>query len=135
VRAAFAGVLLFLIGCLPARSCIEPPQLSTEDQRTIAVNLIAKFSAIPVSPGVDAQFGAIAKETFATLSDTNAAYLITLRAAECFSKDGKWGQAVAARMLLDLETEWKLRTGQQSLESHPQAPEVKAILQNVEGGK
>lgn len=107
MRASLALVLL--TGCLPARPCIEPPPSSSQETRDLVLGLSAKFSAIPVSPSVEADFKQAVNVTYAQLNDVNASYLIALQAAYCFQREGKFGEEVARRILLDLEADWKAR--------------------------
>jgi hypothetical protein len=125
MKAAIALVLLG--GCL-AQPCIQPPPTSSQQQRDVIVGLAAKFSAIPVSPTLSTDFKDVVNTVYAQLNDVNTAYYIGLQAALCYSREGKWGQDVASKILKDLEDDWKARSGQKSLDAHPQAAEIKAAI-------
>lgn len=101
--------LLILAGCFPSRPCIEPPPSSSQETRDIVLGLSAKFSAIPISPTVEAEFRQAVNVAYQQLNDVNAGYFIALQAAYCFQREGKFGEEIARRILLDLEADWKAR--------------------------
>lgn len=119
--------IVLILGC-SSTPCILPPPTSTQAQKDIIVALAAKFSAIPISPTLSTDFKNIVDTAYAQLNDVNTAYYIGLQAALCYSREGKWGQDVAQRILLDLEADWKQRSGHASLDAHPQAAQIKAAI-------
>lgn len=131
MRAGILSIVL-LSGCF-SQPCITPPPMSTMQQRDIALKLAAQFPSVPVGGDVETHFMATSSAAFEQLSDDNAAYFMSLQAIQCYLREGRAGQLIAIRLSRDLQKKWQDRTGAQSVEAHPQAPEVKAIIQSVEG--
>lgn len=121
-----AAILLVLGGCI-STPCFTPPPTSTQEQREILLKASAAITALPVTPSLETDFKNAVNTTYVSLNDDNTAYFMAAQLALCFAKEGKWGQAVAARILLDLEAQWKARTGASSVNQHPQADQMKAI--------
>jgi hypothetical protein len=117
-------------GCLTT-PCLTPPPTSTQQQRDIIVGLSAKFDAIPVSPTLKTDFKQVVNTAYAQLNDVNTAYFIGLQAALCFADHGKWGKDVAAEILRDLRADWMARSGNKSIDAHPQADQIKAMTATV----
>lgn len=126
----FVAVAFLLAGCA-SQPCFTPPPTSSSQQKEIMVKLAAQFSAIPVSPSIETDFKNQVNVTYAALSDDNQAYWMAANLALCFSEKGKWGQAVAARILLDLEAQWMAKKGTTSAADHPQAAAITQIHQAV----
>lgn len=129
MRICFA--LLLLAGSCMSQPCFTPPPTSSSQQREIMVKLAAQITAIPVSPSIESDFKAQVNTAYATLSDDNATYFMAAQLALCFAEKGKWGKDVAARILLDLEAQWKAKTGATSVAAHPQAAAITQIHQAV----
>lgn len=117
-------------GCI-STPCLTPPPTSTQQQRDIIVGLSAKFDAIPISPTLQTDFKQVVNTAYAQLNDVNTAYYIGLQAALCFSDKGKWGKEVAGEILRDLKADWMARSGNKSIDAHPQADQIKAMMSTV----
>ena len=103
---AFLG--LFLAGCV-SQPCFTPPPVSTQQQRDILIKAAATIQGLPVGPSLESDFKNMVATTYVSLNDDNATYFMAAQLALCFAKEGKWGQQVADRILLDLEADWKAR--------------------------
>lgn len=113
-------------GCIDT-PCFTPPPTSTQAQREIMVKAAAAITALPVTPSLETDFKAQVNQTYAALSNDDATYFMAAQLALCFAEKGKWGRDVASRILLDLEVQWKARTGAASVDQHPQADQIKAV--------
>ncbi|QJE97737.1 hypothetical protein [Luteolibacter luteus] len=71
-----------------AESCIVAPQLETKIANDEAVKLITKFEQQVINGSGDASrnFQTVTAETFQKLDNKTAAFLIGMRAADCFLK-------------------------------------------------
>jgi hypothetical protein len=123
--------LVLLAGCA-TQPCIQPPPTSTQETRDIIIGLSAKFSAIPVSPTLQTDFKQTVNTVYQQLNDVNTAYYVAFQAAYCFAKEGKFGQEIARQILKDLEDDWKKRSGNTTVDQHPQALEIKAGTQAIQ---
>ena len=124
-------ILLLLAGC-SSQPCIQPPPTSTQETRDIVIGLSAKFAAIPVSPTLQADFKRTVNTVYQQLNDVNTAYYVAFQAAFCFAKEGKFGQEIARQILLDLEADWKARSGKTTVDQHPQALEIKTGTEAIQ---
>jgi hypothetical protein len=129
-----ALVLLVLGGCV-STPCFTPPPTSTQEQHEILLKAAAAITAIPVTPSLETDFKNAINTTYVSLNDDNTTYFMAANLALCFAKEGKWGQGVAARILIDLEAQWKAKTGASSVDQHPQADQVRAIQKAVSSDK
>jgi hypothetical protein len=96
------------------------------------IGLSAKFAAIPISPTLQTDFKQTVNTAYQQLNDVNTAYYVAFQAAFCFAREGKFGQAVAAQILRDLEADWKTRSGKTTVDQHPQALEIKAGTEAIQ---
>jgi hypothetical protein len=129
-----ALILLALAGCV-STPCFTPPPTSTQEQHEILLKAAAAIAVLPVTPSLEVDFKNAINTTYVSLNDDNQTYFMAASLALCFAKEGKWGQEVAARILIDLETQWKARTGASSVDQHPQADQVRAIQKAVSSDK
>lgn len=129
-----AAVLLVLAGCV-STPCFTPPPTSTQEQREILLKASASISALPITPSLETDFKNAINTTYVSLNDDNTTYFMAAQLALCFAKEGKWGQGVAAHILIDLEAQWKAKTGASSVDQHPQADQVRAIQKAVNSDK
>jgi len=124
------ALLMAMAGCI-ATPCLQPPPTSTQQQRDIIVGLSAKFDAIPVTPSIQTDFKQVMNTAYQQLNDVNTAYYIGLQAALCFADKGKWGREVAASILKELQADWKARSGATTVDTHPQAAQIKELESKV----
>ena len=130
MKSSFALGLLALVGCINT-PCLTPPPTSSQQQRDIIVGLSAKFDAIPISPTLQTDFKQVVNTAYAQLNDVNTAYFIGFQAALCFADKGKWGKDVAGEILRDLKADWMARSGNKSIDAHPQADQIKAMSSTI----
>lgn len=128
MRISFVLVLaLVAVGGCFTQPCFTPPPTSSQIQREILLKAAATITAIPITPSLETDFKDAVNTTYVALNDDNSTYFMAAQLALCFAKEGKWGQQVAARILLDLEAQWKLKTGAKTVDVHPQADQINGI--------
>ena len=130
MKTALAFAALALVGCINT-PCLTPPPTSSQQQRDIIIGLSAKFDAIPVSPTLQSDFKQVVNTAYQQLNDANTAYFIGLQAALCFSEKGKWGQEIATQILKELKADWQARSGNTTIDAHPQADKIKAMSDKI----
>ena len=130
MKSSFALGLLALVGCINT-PCLTPPPTSSQQQRDIIVGLSAKFDAIPITPSLQTDFKQVVNTAYQQLNDVNTAYFIGLQAALCFSEKGKWGQEIAGQILKELRADWQARSGNSTIDAHPQADQIKAMSEKI----
>jgi hypothetical protein len=67
--------------------CIEPPPTLAKDQRGVAMEIAAKLATLKADPKLKLDFSRVVEQNFATLSDSNAALFLFLKAIECILND------------------------------------------------
>jgi hypothetical protein len=97
---------------IPVGPCLQIPELQKESIRKPALELAAKLEAIPLDSHFKSNFEEMSKTTFQTLSEKQAAFLLLLRAIDCYMKSAdtpekqEFIQAIVPDLIVTVRAIW-----------------------------
>lgn len=102
----FFPVLALLVSCCSHQPCIQPPPMTTSEQTTIAANVAAQLTAVPVGGNLSGSYTNIVNNSYDKLADNDKALFLFLIAIECYLKEGKIGGGIAKQMAQLVRDRW-----------------------------
>jgi hypothetical protein len=96
----------------PVEPCLQIPEFQNESIRKSALELAAQLEAIPLDSHLKSNFEEMSKTTFQTLSEKQAAFLLLLRAIDCYMKSAdtpekqKFIQAIVPELIATVRAMW-----------------------------